>query len=129
MCSLVAAAKEEKAVTRKRSRKVTSVLLPDVPEIVPKSSRCKRLSKEGRIQKLEFRRSVSSLQTRNTNIKSLAALKPSDFKFLQCTSNNQMCLADNQKIVGDGVITLAGQVSLYMCEDVKVPCVYSCGNS
>lgn len=31
-----------------------------------------------------------------------------------------MCLADDQNVDGEGVITLAGQGSLYMCEDVKV---------
>jgi len=42
-----------------------------------------------------------------------------------------MCLADDQNVDGEGVITLAGQGSLYMCEDVKVlinvdACVFMC---
>ena len=86
-----------------------------MPAIVPK-----RLSKEGRIQKLEFRRTMSCLQTRNAIIKGFAALKLCSLKFLQCTLNNQMCLAADQQIDGEGVISLAGQGSLYMCEDIKV---------
>ena len=73
--------KKKKAITRKRPWKVTSVLLPDVLEIVPKSSSCKRLSKQGRIQKSNVCRSMSSLQTRNTIIKGFAALnKAKSFK-------------------------------------------------
>lgn len=112
--------KKKAAITRERPRKLTCVLLPEMPAIVPKSSCRKRLNKVGRIQKLEFRRSMSSLQTRNTIIKGFAALKPYGLKFLQCTSSNEMCLADDQNVDGEGVITLAGQGSLYMCEDVKV---------
>lgn len=113
----VASSQQQKAaITRERPQWLTCVLLPEMP----KSSCRKRLNKVGRIQKLEFRHSMSSLQTRNTIIKGFAALKPYGLKFLQCTSSNEMCLADDQNVDGEGVITLAGQGSLYMCEDVKV---------
>ena len=73
--------KKKKAITRERPRKLTCVLFPEMPAIVPKSSSRKRLSKEGRIQKLEFRRTMSCLQTRNVISKGFAALKPCSLKF------------------------------------------------
>ena len=41
-------------------------------------------------------------------------------KFPRCTSDHQMHVVDDQELSGEGVVNLAGQGSLYMCEDIEV---------
>lgn len=108
--------KKKKAITRDRPKKISVVLLPDFMQVVPKGNARKRLNKDGRIKKLEFRRNMSFLQARNVIVKSFAGFKLKDIQVLCCDQSNAMEKAATQTPNGDELMDIAGQGSLYICE-------------
>ena len=108
--------KKKRAITRDRSRKLTVVLLRKFSLVVPKSNARSKLKKDGRIKKMEFRRTMSFLQIKNIIIKAFSAFSLSELYFLSCEQSNSLRKASVQAPNGDDLMNIAGQGSLYLCE-------------
>ena len=130
--SVVEAMKRKKkaSITRDRPRKVTVVMLPELLWRVPKSAARKKLNKDGRIKKLEFRRNMTFLQAKNVIIKAFSNFQLTELLYLSCEQSSVMKKAATQMPNGDDLIGIAGQGSLYVCEvnNISVVSLYSCQN-
>lgn len=119
--------RKKKAITRDRARKLTVVLLPKISLIVPKSNARSKLKKDGRIKKLEFRRTMSFLQVKNLLIKSFSAFSLKELCFLYCEQSNILRRASVRAPSGDELMDIAGQGSLYLCEVRHGGIFFCCG--
>ena len=129
--------KKKASITRDRPRKVTVVMLPELSWRVPKSAARKKLNKDGRIKKLEFRRNMTFLQAKNVIIKAFSNFQLTELLYLltellylSCEQSSVMKKAATQMPNGDDLIGIAGQGSLYVCEvnNISVVSLYSCQN-
>ena len=90
----------------------------------------KKLNKDGRIKKLEFRQNMTFLQAKNVIIKAFSNFQLTELLYLSCEQSSVMKKAATQMPNGDDLIGIAGQGSLYVCEvnNISVVSLYSCQN-
>ena len=88
------------------------------PTMIPRGNRRKVLENEGRIKKLQFFRSMTPLAVRQT-IADGFSKNIDKAVYLQCSQNNYINVNHNQDLNGEELIELAGQGSIYLCEQVS----------
>lgn len=114
----VASQKSKKKATNQRIKPkiLTVVLLAKKPEFVPKGHLRKKLTKSGRIQKIEFKRSMTSSEVKSVIGEGFSGFETESAQFLRCGKDNIMLVSEEQALSGDSVINLAGQGSLYLTQ-------------
>ena len=96
---------------------------------VPKSTLRRTLNKGGRIKKVEFRRSLSSLQVRNRIVQAFPELKLHKPTFMKCVDLKMVTVdveGDDGYPAGNVVQSIASKESLYLVEGSKVTDVLCC---
>lgn len=117
----MASQKSKKKVTNQRIKPkiVAVVLLSKKPVFVPKGHLRKKLTKCGRIQKVEFKRSMTPSEVRSAIVEAFSGSgfeRIESAQFLQCGKDNIMIVSEEQDLSGDSAINLAGQGSLYLTQ-------------
>ena len=110
-----------KAGTGKRSRrpfKLWVVIGDKMFTSVPKSTQRKALNKNGRVKKLEFRRSMSPLQVKNLMMRSFPLLRLQNPMFMQCVDLQMIAvnLEGGGYPNGDTIRNISSKESLYVVE-------------
>ena len=110
-CVVLGAQKKKKATNmRIKPKCVSVVMLPAMPQHVPKGYARSKLCKSGHIRQLLFRRNMSPEEVRSLIEKEFKAFEGiQSAQFLKCEPSNVLCLHREQGLDGDGVIELAGQ--------------------
>ena len=85
---------------------------------VPKATLRKALNKSGRVQKLEFRRSMSSLQVQNRIMQAFPRLRLEEVTFMKCIDLKMVAveLEGNGYPSGSLLQSIASKGSLYLVE-------------
>ena len=123
-------AKKKAAIPRGgKPRTITTVLLDDIPPIVPRGAVRRKLTEKGRIKKIQIRRSMGPSEVRRVLGNAFSEFcGVSKATFLKCNQDNTFTQA-SQALNGDDVAQLAGGGSLYLLEvkvnkfDVAISCL------
>ena len=100
-----------------------------MPPHVPKGHARSKLTRDGYVKQISFRRSMSIDEVCKTIVAEFSNISGIESaQFLCCEPSNVLCLSKTQELDGDGVIELAGQGSLYLTlKPVKVcSCIHIC---
>ncbi len=99
-----------------KARSITAVLFKKLPLTVPKGASRKKLSDEGRINKIQIRRSMTSSEIKGIISNSFSSFTGAkDVKFVRCDKSNSLETVDSM-FDGDETANLAGGGSLYLLE-------------
>jgi hypothetical protein len=116
---VVAGPKSKKKATNQRikPKTISVVLLKERPACVPKGHARKKLKRAGRIEKIELKRCMSSLEVRNVVVQAFPAFQDVESaQYLRYGQDNVMLL-EAEELDGDEAIDLAGQGSLYLSQE------------
>ena len=102
----------------KKPRNVTVVLLENQQKVVPRGINRRILDDDGRIKKLDFRRSMSASAVKE-KISAGFSKNLEKAVYMRCSQSNILKIHDQQELNGDEFIQLAGQGSVYLCENVS----------
>lgn len=102
----------------KKPRNVTIVLLNNMPPIVPRGHTRRKLRMEERIKKLQFLRMMSACAVREA-ISNGFSKNVNEAVFLHCGQDNVLEVHEKQDLNGQELMELAGQGSIYLCENVS----------
>ena len=122
-CVVIDTQKKKKAANiRIRPKTISVVILPSMPQHVPKGYARTKLVRMGHVKQVVFCRNMSSDEVRSTITNKFPTIEGVESaQFLRCEPSNVLCLPKEQELDGEGVIELAGQGSLYMTlKPVKV---------
>ena len=99
-----------------KSRSITAVLFKKLPVTVPKGALRKKLSDEGRINKILIRRSMTSSEIKHVISNSFSSfIGAKNVKFVRCDKSNSLKVVDSM-LDGNETANLAGGGSLYLLE-------------
>lgn len=98
---------------------------------IPKSTQRKTLNKNGRVKKLEFRRSMSKFQVKNVFVQSFPVLRLENPKFMKCVDFQMILVKMEDGYPNGNVIrSIASKESLYVVEsEVSISRGQSCTHS
>lgn len=113
-CVLDAQKKKKAADVQGRPTNVQVVMLQTFVTNLPRGRYRNDLKKDGRVQTLQFRRSMTALQTRNQILQGFRELSCLESWTVLETRDNHLIVAKNQLLDGDGVINRKG--CLYLCQ-------------
>ena len=110
-------AKKKAAIPRGgKPRTITTVLLEDIPSVVPRGVVRRKLTEKGRIKKVQIRRSMGPSEVRRVLQNAFSEFRGvSKATFLKCNQDNTFTHA-SPALNGDDVAQLAGGGSLYLLE-------------
>ena len=92
------------------------VALKDLSSVFPKGHIRKTLRRNDRIKELPFLKVQSEDEVRSTIIQGFKDIELKNFQYLRARKDNSLSPAENQKLDGVGIISLAGCGSLYLQE-------------
>ena len=106
--------KKKSTSVRIKPRTFPVVLLRKKTMFVPKGHNRQRLNKDGRIQKVAFRRNMSQDEVTNTILEAFASFELEGIELLRCGQDNLLSVVKDTEMNGDTVFEVAGQGSLYV---------------
>lgn len=114
-----------------KARSITAVLLKHPLPTVPKGGARKQLSNEGRIRKMQIRRSMTPSEIKRVITDCFSTFEGAKgVKFMKCNQDNSLSIEENQTLNGDETAEVAGGGSLYLTEVTNVFSVLCmCGSS
>lgn len=118
-CAEINKLKKKAAIPKKggKSRTITAVLFKKLPSKVPKGACRKKLSDEGRINKIQIRRSMTPSEIKDVISSSFSSFsRAKDVKFVKCDQANTLGVVADSMLDGNETANLAGGGSLYLLE-------------
>ncbi len=117
--------KSKKKSTSNRSKpfKRWVLVLKDTPSRVPTSTLRRKLMREGRQSRLEFRRNMSKQEVKNTFIRNFPKLKLTEAKFWKCSTKDGSIYevpVTGGFPNGDELVEIAGRETVYITENTEV---------
>lgn len=97
-----------------RPTNVQVVILPKFMFNLPRGKHRTLLKKAGRILSLQFKRSMTSLETRNQILRGFKEIGDLDTWTVLETADNRLVIAKDQALDGEAVVNRKG--SLYLCQ-------------
>ena len=98
-----------------KMRTVTAVLLDHLTSTVPRATARKRLMADGRIKKIQIRRSMNPSVIRQVIVDAFSSITDaSKAKFMRSGRDNTLTIIDDQVLSGNDVAEIAGNGSLYL---------------
>ena len=118
-CISVEKKKKKAAVSQGRPTNVKIMMLKSFSPFIPRGRPRALLKQEGREIMLQFRRSMSPQEVRNTIIRGFSKAHGLDnWTYLACDSDNHLFVSKNQELDGNDVINRKG--CLYICPKVML---------
>lgn len=117
-------AKKKAAIPRVgRARSITAILMKQPLSKVPKGNVRKQLANDGRIRKMQIRRSMTSSEIKQVIANCFCTLeRAKEVKFMKCDQGNSLAVLKNQDLNGDQIAEAAGGGSLYLTEVRSLLC-------
>ena len=111
---------KKKGSSRVRAFKLWVVVGEKLFTAIPKATMRKTLNKSGRIKKVEFRRTMSSLQVKNQITKAFPSLKLDNPIFMKCVDLKMVTVdMESGYPCGSNIQNIASKESLYLIESAS----------